>query len=73
MSKKSKPSKMFWIQIPGKTKWHVKDDAGKVLIPKGSTGVSFAPHQSSKIWTRNSDSKQVHQNAYMWQGKIFNA
>lgn len=71
MPKKSK--KLFWIPIPGKTKWPIKDDDGNIQIPKGSTGVSFAPHQSSKVWTRNSDGKQVHQNAYMWQGKIFNA
>ena len=71
MPKKSR--KLFWIAIPGKTKWPIKDDDGNVQIHKGSTGVSFAPHQSSKIWIRNTDGKQVHQNAYMWNSVIYNA
>ena len=75
MPKKSKKpaSKLFWVAIPHKTAWPVKDDNGNVVIPKGSTGVEMAPHQSSKVWTRNSDGKQVHQHVYKWQGKTFNA
>lgn len=69
----SKSRKMFWVAIPGKTKWHVKDDSGNILIPAGSTGVEMAPHQSSKTWTRNSDGKIIHQNIYKWRGKTYNA
>ena len=66
------PKKQYWIKLVEPTKFHVKDDDGNIVIPKGSTGVEVWFHGSSKTWTRSSDGKIIRQNVYRWRGKTFN-
>ena len=69
-----KTKKYFWIALVKPTKWPIKDaTTGQVVIPKGSTGVDMAPHQSSIEWERSLDGKIVRQHVYRWNGKIINA
>lgn len=47
-------------------------DNGKIVIPKGTTGVEFAPKQSSKTYKDKNTGQIVRQNVYRWNGKIYN-
>ena len=64
--------KQYWVKLAEPTKFHVKDEDGNIVIPKGTKGVEVWFHGSSKTWTRNTDGVVVHQNVYRWRGKTFN-
>ena len=64
---------MTWTPLNKPTKYPVKDN-GKTLIPAGSTGVDIAYGQSSKP-LRDKDGHSIGkmQNAYRWNGVVYNA
>lgn len=56
------------------TKYPVLDsDTHEVLIPAGTSSVDIAYGQSSKTYKNRRTGKIEHQNAYRWNGKIYNA
>ena len=48
-------------------------ESGNIAIPRGATGVEFAPKQSSKTYKDKKTGQIVRQNVYRWNGKIYNA
>ena len=61
-----------WTML-GPTKFHVKEN-GKVVIPKNTCGVECAFHQSSRpLLDKHGNPTHKMQNAYRWNGKIYNA
>lgn len=63
-----------WIALTKPLAYPVWDnDAGKIAIPKGATGVEFAPKQSSKTYKDKKTGETIHQNVYRWNGMIYNA
>lgn len=63
---------MKWTPLHKPTKYPVNEN-GKTVIPAGSTGVEIAYGQSSKPLLSKGRPSGKMQNAYRWNGVVYNA
>lgn len=65
--------KYSWTPLTHPTKYPVKDN-GRVVIPVGTPNVEVAYGQSSKpLLGKNQKPTGKMQNAYRWNGVVYNA